>query len=252
MCCQGAAVADDDLQTKLANPVADLVTLPIQLTTTLNSGPQDRPQHTLNIQPVYPVRLGGTWSLINRLIVPVLSNPAVAPGQDRKNGLGDIVYEGFFSPAAQGGLIWAVGPIVQMRTASDDRLGSGKWSAGPAALVLSQAGPWSLGALLTQLWSFAGADDRASVNQGQIQPIASYKLDAQHSIAYAGTITVNWQEDRSSQRWTVPLGVTYSTLTKPAGFVPVNYIAGAGYNVIRPDAAGTWFVRMQVNFILPK
>jgi hypothetical protein len=116
--CAAAADDDDALQKKLANPVSDLVTLPMQFTTTLHTGPNELPQHTLNIQPVYPTQLGGGWSLIHRLIVPVLSDPAVAPGQDRKNGLGDIVYEGFFSPAASGGLIWGAGPILQMRTAT--------------------------------------------------------------------------------------------------------------------------------------
>jgi len=50
----------------------------------------------------------------------------------------------------------------------------------------------------------------------------------------------------------VPLGATYSILTKPAGFGPVNYIFGGGYNVVRPDFAGDWFVRLQANFILNK
>jgi len=249
--CAAAADDDDALQKKLANPVSDLVTLPMQFTTTLHTGPNELPQHTLNIQPVYPTQLGGGWSLIHRLIVPVLSNPAVAPGQDRKNGLGDIVYEGFFSPAASGGLIWGAGPILQMRTASDDRLGTGKWSLGPAVVVLQQEGRWSLGALVTQLWSFSGDDNRTSVSQMQIQPIINFRLDAQHAIAYTGTIVANWKQD-SSNRWTVPLGATYSILTKPAGFGPVNYIFGGGYNVVRPDFTGDWFVRLQANFILNK
>ena len=225
--------------------------MPLQLTTTLNTGPYERPQHTLNIQPVYPMALDANWSLIHRLIVPVLSSPAAAPGQDRENGLGDIVYEGFFSPAAQGGLIWGAGPIVQLRTASDERLGSGKWSLGPAVVALQQEGRWSLGALVTQLWSVNGDDSRPNVNQMQVQPIINYRLDPQHSIAYTGTIVANWKED-SHNRWTVPLGATYSILTKPLGFVPVNYIMGGGYNVVRPDLAGNWFVRFQVNFVVPK
>ena len=120
--CANAAEDDEALQKKLANPVSDLVTVPLQFTTTLHAGPNELPQHSLNIQPVYPTQIGGGWSLIHRLIVPVLSTPAAAPGQERKNGLGDIVYEGFFSPAPAAGLVWGAGPILQMRTASDDRL----------------------------------------------------------------------------------------------------------------------------------
>jgi len=245
------AQSDEELQKKLANPVSDLITVPFQLTTTFNVGPYEKPQDTLNIQPVYPTSIGNGWRLINRAIVPLLSNPAMASGQERKYGLGDIVYQGFFSPPAQGGPIWAVGPILQMRTASDDRVGSGKWATGPAAIGLQQEGRWTLGALLTQLWSFAGDDSRPEVNHFEIQPIINYRLDPQHSIAFSGTIAANWKED-AHNRWTVPIGATYSILTKPAGFVPVNYIVGGGYNVVRPDLAGNWFFRFQVNFVLPK
>src|SRR5215467_10316789 len=119
---QPATAQEEDLQAKLANPVADLITLPFQFTSTFNTGSLDKQQHTLNIQPVYPVNLG-ELNLINRLIVPVLSNPALAPGQDRVNGLGDILYEGFFAPSKPGKAIWGVGPALQFRTATDDRLG---------------------------------------------------------------------------------------------------------------------------------
>lgn len=223
------AWADEELQKKLANPVADMVSVPVQLTSTLKAGPLERPQHVLNIQPVYPVRISDNWRLINRLIVPVVSSPALAPSQDRVNGLGDITYEGFFSPAKPSGTaIWGVGPILQLRTATDDRLGSGKWAAGPAALVLAQPGRWSVGALVTQLWSFAGDEARAKVNQMQLQPIVSYRLSPVHTIGYLGTITANWEESRSSQRWTVPVGLTYSTLVKPAHGAPINFVLGAG------------------------
>ncbi|RJG05736.1 hypothetical protein D3870_06630 [Noviherbaspirillum cavernae] len=248
-----AAADDEELQKKLANPVADLITVPIQYSANLNTGPLDKTQHTLNIQPVYPLKLNQEWSLINRAIVPILSNPALASGQDRENGLGDILYQGFFSPTAKpGGLIWGVGPALQLKTATDERLGSGKWAIGPTAVALKQEGPWSIGLLATQLWSFAGDGDRQSVNQLQLQPILSYRLSPKNTIGYAGIVTANWKEDRSSQRWTVPLGVTYSILTRPKGMQPVNFVFGGGYNVIRPDDASNWFVRFQVNFIFPK
>ncbi|WP_315127507.1 hypothetical protein [Comamonas antarctica] len=247
------ARADEELQKKLANPVADMISVPIQLTSTLKTGPQERPQHVVNFQPVYPVRISENWRLINRVIVPVVSSPALTPTQDRVNGLGDITYEGFFSPVKPaGGAIWGVGPMLQMRTATDERLGSGRWAAGPSALVLAQPGKWSVGALVTQLWSFAGDESRAKVNQMQIQPIVSYRLSPVHTVGYLGTITANWEESRSSQRWTVPLGMTYSTLVKPAKGAPINFVVGAGYNVVRPDNAGTWFVRAQATFIFDK
>lgn len=111
---------------------------------------------------------------------------------------------------------------------------------------------WSLGALVTQLWSFAGDGDRADVNQFQLQPIINYRLSAQHSVGYIGTITANWDQP-SGRRWTVPLGASYSILTRPSWIkTPVNYIIGGGKNVERPDNVGDWFFRFQVNFVFPK
>jgi len=227
-----AADSDEELQKKLANPIADLVTVPFQWTTTFKSGPFDKPQHILNIQPVYPTKLGGGWLLVNRAIVPVISNPALVEGEDRKTGLGDITYEGFFvPPPGKGGLLWAVGPIVQLRTATDERLGAGKWSAGPAALVFAQPDPWAYGLLLTQLWSFAGDASRPDVNRTEIQPILSHRLDPRHSLALTGTSTVNWEEDRSSQRWTVPS----ASRTRSSPSLPDSFRSTTSW-----AAAGTW------------
>ncbi len=82
---------------------------------------------------MYPEDLGGGWALIHRAIMSVVpSQPASATGQDRKHGPGNMTHRGPFSPAPKpGGLIWGIGPAIQMGTASDDRLGSGKWAGGP-------------------------------------------------------------------------------------------------------------------------
>ena len=247
-----AADEDAELQKKLANPVADLITVPFQFNANFNTGPLDKTQHTLNIQPVYPVKVEGGWSLINRAIMPLLDAPPTVAGQDREYGVGDILYQGFFSPAPHG-LIWGVGPALQLDSASDERLGTGKWAAGPTAVALLQEGHLSIGALATQVWSFAGDDNRQDVSLLQLQPIVSYTLSPRHSIAYSGIITANWKENRDSQRWTVPLGLTYSILTRPSWTSnPVNLVIGGGYNVIRPDEGADWTFKFQVNFIFNK
>jgi len=55
-------------------------------------------------------------------------------------GLGDLTYELFFSPAAASSVTWGVGPALILPTAPDDALGSGKWSAGPAAVFVAMPG----------------------------------------------------------------------------------------------------------------
>ena len=86
-------------------------------------------------------------------------------GSDTETGLGDINFSAYFSPSKPKGFIWGAGPSINIPTATDELLGSEQWSAGPAGVVLKQSGQWTYGALARQLWSFAGDDDRADVNQ---------------------------------------------------------------------------------------
>ena len=67
--------------------------------------------------------------------LPVISQPA--PGSDRTNGLGDLNFTGFISPSKPGKVIWGVGPAFIFPTATDNVLGTDKWSAGPSVVVLT-------------------------------------------------------------------------------------------------------------------
>ena len=63
------------LQTATQNPVASLISVPIQNNSNFNIGPANRTQDVLNIQPVIPIGLGEDWNLIIRWITPVISQP---------------------------------------------------------------------------------------------------------------------------------------------------------------------------------
>ncbi|RLA22252.1 MAG: hypothetical protein DRQ63_12935, partial [Gammaproteobacteria bacterium] len=58
------AVADDsaDLAKAAQNPISSMISVPFQWNTNLEVGPQDKPQHILNIQPVYPLKLNDDWN----------------------------------------------------------------------------------------------------------------------------------------------------------------------------------------------
>jgi hypothetical protein len=119
--------------------------------------------------------------------------------------LGDINYSLYFSPVKYDQVIWGVGPSINLPTASDDQLGSGKWSAGFSAAALSQPKWGTVGGLVRQLWSFAGDDDRKKVNQTLIEPFLNYNLYDGWYLTTDLVITANWEAD-SDNRWTVPLG----------------------------------------------
>ncbi|MBE9549581.1 MAG: hypothetical protein IMF09_09270 [Proteobacteria bacterium] len=78
----------------------------------------------MNIQPVVPLKLNDNWNLITRTIVPIISQPAFIPGQDRTNAVGDTVLTAFFSPSKASSFVWGIGPALLAPTATDDRTGT--------------------------------------------------------------------------------------------------------------------------------
>jgi hypothetical protein len=246
----GWAQGDADLAKQTQNPVADLVSVPLQNNVNFGVGPGDDLQYILNVQPVVPFRLSEDWNLISRTIVPLIYQPELAPGVGDVFGLGDIQQSLFLSPARPGRLIWGVGPILQLPTATDDALGQGKWGAGPTVVALTMHGPWVLGALVNNVWSFAGASDRPAVNQMLIQPFLNYNLPDAWYVGTSPIITANWKADRDN-RWTVPLGASVGKIVRLGG-LPANVQVGGFYNVVRPDAAAEWQLRIQVQFLFPK
>jgi hypothetical protein len=179
--------ADSELAKKTQNPVADLISLPFQNNTNFNFGPKEKTQNTLNIQPVVPFNLDEDWNLITRTIAPLICMPEFT-NEGSDFGLGDIQFTTFLSPANTEGLIWGAGPVFRFPTATDSRLGSDKWSAGPSAVVLKIEGPWVAGALVQNVWSYAGSSSRQSVNEFLLQYFISYKsrLTGKPTAATAG------------------------------------------------------------------
>ena len=228
----GVATAQDaELAQKLTNPVADLVSLPFQINHDRGFGADgDGWRTTLNIQPVYPIRLTEDWNLISRTIAPVIWQDGIAPG-GRQAGLGDVLQSLFLSPVTSGdGLIWGVGPAFGVPTATDDALGAGKWTVGPTGAALRMDGPFTYGALANHLWSFAGEADRTEVNQSFVQPFIAYTTPAAVTVTASSETVYDWR----GEAWAVPLNLTVSRLLDADGR-PVSVQAGLRYWVDSPD-----------------
>ncbi len=246
----------EDLAAKTQNPVGAMYSLPFKFT--FDYGAENGEATFLNIQPVIPVTIGD-WNLINRVIMPLIHTPGLVTGTpeipnpvqgDGATGLGDINYSVFLSPADPGKIIWGVGPSLMMNTATDDQLGSGKWSAGPTAVVLIQPKPWTIGLLGRQLWSFAGDSDRASVNQLLLEPFVNYNLDNGWYLITDMILTANWQVE-SSNRWTIPLGGGVGKMFA-IGSQKMNTKLEAYYNVQKPDGAPDWTMSWTLQFLFPR
>ncbi len=245
-----AGESESELAKKTQNPVADLISIPVQNNMNFGIGPNNRMQDVLNVQPVIPMNLNSEWKLVTRTILPIIKQPNLATSSDSIWGLGDVNVTAFLSPVNSGSIIWGAGPSVQFPTATDDATGTRKWTAGPSAVALTMQGPWVFGALVRQDWSFAGNDDRRSTSTGLIQPILNYNLPGGWFINSGPAITVDW-EAGSGNRWTVPVGGGFGKVHRIGGF-PFNFTVQAYANVVRPDPGPDWTLRFGVALLLPK
>jgi hypothetical protein len=246
-----------DLRSAVQNPISSLISLPFKLN--IDSGASNGDAAILNINPVIPVTVGD-WNLVNRLLIPVANvdgaiqgpgNPSPAPGDGGSaSGLGDINYSIYFSPVKVGKVIWGVGPSINMPTASEDQLGSGKWSGGITGVALNVPKWGSMGILGRQLWSFAGDSDRRDVSQALIEPFLNYNLKNGWFLLTDIIITADWKASNSN-RWTVPLGGGAGRVFK-IGNQAINSRLEAYYNVEKPTGAPDYTISFTWQFLFPK
>lgn len=241
---QAAALANATL-----NPIASLVSVPVQNNFDWGAGPQDEGfQYKVTVQPVIPISLSENWNVISRTILPYVYQEDII-GTSTQSGLADTVQSLFFSPVepAKGGWIWGAGPVFQIPTATDDLLGEEKWGAGPTAVVLEQQGAWTFGALFNHVWSFAGEDGRSSVDRTFLQPFVFYTAKTFTSLGLNTESSYDWQHEQ----WTMPLNGVVQQLLK-VGKQPLSLHLGGRYYADGPSGGPEWGLRFQISFLFPK
>jgi hypothetical protein len=240
-----------ELARQAQNPIASLISVPFQNNFNFDAGSKDDLQNVLNIQPVIPFQISNHWNLITRTIVPVIHQPELAPGIGNVSGLGDIQFSAFLSPLKpRGGVIWGVGPIVSLPTATDNLLGAGKLGVGPTGVALASHGPWVIGTLVNNVFSVAGGSDRRDVNEMLVQPFVNYNMAGGWYFVSSPIITANWKA-ANDNRWIVPMGGGLGRIFR-VGKQPLNTALQAFWNVEHPDGAANWSLRLQTQLLFPK
>lgn len=240
-----------ELAKKLANPVAALISVPLQYNYDEYGGANDGASiNRLNIQPVIPLSVAEHWNLITRTIVPVVDQQDFPLAAMNESGLGDVTASQFFSPKqpTASGWIWGVGPVELLPTASDDVLGGEKWGLGPTAVALKQIGPWTVGGLVNHIWSVAGEDDRADINASFMQPFVSYVTKTRTTLGLNTESAYDWE----GEQWSVPVNVSLAQLFK-VGPQIMQLTLGARYWAESPDSGpDDWGGRAVLTFLFPK
>ena len=216
---QGGDAAD--LAKKLYNPVASLISFPLQSNFDFRMGTGSGWRYTLNIQPVVPIALNSRWNMISRTILPFIHQGNVTGlGQDQ-TGRGDVVQSFFFSPNKTEPFIWGAGPALLIPTATNDALGSKQLGLGPTVVVLKQQSGWTYGALWNHLWRVAGGSGHPRVNSDFIQPFLTYTTKDAWSYSLNTESTYDW----TANHWSVPSNVSVSKLVR-FGHQPISFQGG--------------------------
>ena len=250
-----------ELAKKLSNPVASLISVPIQNNWDFGIGSANAMRYTANVQPVIPFSLSEDWNLITRTIVPVVYAESPVVGGADKSGLGDIVQSFWASPKAptDSGWIWGAGAVM-LYPSGTDGLSAHNWGAGPTALVLKQQNGWTYGVLANHLWSYAqtgghGTSDAGDASDGSdaginatfLQPFVSYSTKSFTTYGLNTESTYDW----SHSQWTVPVNASVSQLIK-VGKLPVQLSLGVKYYAERPIGGPDWGLRFAVTFLFTK
>jgi len=136
-----------------------------------------------------------------------------------------------------------------MPISSDRFLGTEKWGFGPTAVILKQSGSWTYGALVNQIWSFAGDEDRTDVNQTYLQPFLARSSASGVTLTLSSESTGNWEAD-SGEEWTVPILFNVSKVTS-LGKRPISLGLGAGYYLETPNDQPEWKLRTNLTLLYP-
>lgn len=235
-----------ELADKLANPVASLISVPLQNNFNYGIGAFNGSKYTINIQPVIPFKLTENLNLITRYIFPVVDQRDITGENTHQFGLSDATVTAFFAPKSKG-LIFGFGPAFLVPTATDKLLGTEKFGIGPSILVMHQGKGLSVGFIANQIWSVAGNEERADFNSFYTQIFLSHSYKSGASLGVNAEITQNWQGNTTMITLNPSIGAVTKVGEQTVQFAVMPLIPVVGPHEMKPD----WGLRAVLAFVFP-
>jgi hypothetical protein len=241
-----AGASAQELADKLANPVASLISVPLQNNLNYGIGAFNGSKYTINIQPVIPFKLTENLNLITRYIIPVVDQRDITGENTHEFGLSDATVTAFFAPKTKG-IILGFGPAFLVPTATEKVLGTEKFGVGPSVLVMHQGKGLSVGFIANQIWSVAGNEDRADFNSFYTQIFLSHSYKSGASLGVNAEITQNWEGNTTMITINPSIGAVTKLGDQVVQFAIMPLIPVVGPHEMKSD----WGLRAVLAFVFP-
>jgi hypothetical protein len=235
-----------ELADKLANPVASLISVPLQNNLNYGIGAFNGSKYTINIQPVIPFKLTENLNLITRYIVPIVDQRDITGENTHEFGLSDATVTAFFAPKTKG-IILGFGPAFLVPTATEKVLGTEKFGVGPSVLVMHQGKGLSVGFIANQIWSVAGNENRADFNSFYTQIFLSHSYKSGASLGVNAEITQNWEGNTTMITINPSIGAVTKLGDQVVQFAIMPLIPVVGPHEMKSD----WGLRAVLAFVFP-
>jgi hypothetical protein len=237
------------LAEKATDPTSSLIQFRLQNSFIPESFDSTGYSNVFQIQPVIPWKAPWGQLMITRPTIPFPLTADPDGLVNETSGLGDIDLLHLFIFEQEWGNL-GFGFSTVFPSATDERLGSGKWQAGPAAIIVYKKIPkWQIGALIFNNWDYATQrSGKEHVNEMSIQWIANYHYKPGW---YVGAGDLPWIFNWRNGRQDMPLSVKWGHTTK-IGKQPVDMFIQPFYATAHDGASGEWGAKFNLTFLFPE
>jgi hypothetical protein len=239
----------EEIAQKLANPNTPMASLTFRLQqrafegTLPGAGSQSGT--TLLFQPSFPFSLENGDVIFFRPAIPIqIDFPTIDPVSgnfESKSGLADIAFDIAYGRTTKTGMLYAGGIIASLPTATDDALGTDRFTLGPEIMIGKLTKKYVIGAFPNHQWDVAGSGDK-DINLTTIQLFGTVLPGGGWN--YGTSPILNY--DHITHQWTVPLNFTFGKTVIWSGR-PWKLSMELNYYVEKADSFGPeWFIGFNV------
>ncbi len=240
---------DAELAQAQQSRVTEVMNVGVQTNVAMDLGETRENRTLVRLSMLLPVQISTDWKLVVFPLVPLRSIPPAGLAQERENGIGDAILRSYLTPSGPGKLRWGIGPAAQLPTATNDTIGTGRFSLGATAILSYRGEVWTWSFIVEHIHAVDGVTSKKDVALTVLFPSISYTFRNAVNLGLTSEAFYDWHGPAGG-RWLVPVLATISKVTD-VGKVPINMLFGAGPFVAAPANGPDWAVRLAMALLFP-